>query len=239
MLPALRLWEMDAPTSASWASTPNRRTATVLDLEYELKGICRHNRDGSRTTQAQREDRLLQMARDLNGLGSRHMAARSLKPKHVEALVAKWQSDGLSVGTIKNRMSDVRWWAEKIGKPEVVARSNDHYGIDRRVYVTNESKARQLDDEKVAAVSDPHVAMSLRLQEAFGLRREEAMKLQPATADHGDRLERAPSWCKGGRGREVPIRTPEQRALLDEARGLAGDGSLIRKSPLRRSAPPL
>jgi len=199
----------------------------MLNLEYELKGICRHNRDGSRTTQAQREDRLLQMARDLNGLGYKHMAARSLKPKHVEALVAKWQAEGLSAGTIKNRMSDVRWWAEKIGKSEVVAKSNDHYGIGRRVYVTNESKARTLDPAKVAAITDPHVAMSLRLQAAFGLRREEAIKLRPSIAERGARLVLQASWCKGGRGREVPIRTDEQRAVLSKARALAGDDSLI------------
>jgi integrase len=199
----------------------------MLDLEYELKGMCRHNRDGAYITQAQREDRLLQMARDLNGLGYRNMGSRSLKPKHVEALVDKWQGASLSAGTIKNRMSDLRWWAEKIGKPQIVAKSNDHYGVQRRVYVTNESKARTLDATKVAGISDPHVALSVRLQAAFGLRREEAMKLRPAVAIAGDLLILRPSWCKGGRGRDVPIRTAEQRELLEEARDLAGDGSLI------------
>ncbi len=36
-----------------------------------------------------------------------------------------------------------------------------------------------------------------------------------------------PSWCKGGRGREVPIRTESQRQVLKEVRRLAGNGSLI------------
>nr|WP_268872081.1 integrase domain-containing protein [Xanthomonas massiliensis] len=35
------------------------------------------------------------------------------------------------------------------------------------------------------------------------------------------------SWAKGGRDRTVPISTPEQRAVLDEAHRLAGSGSLI------------
>jgi hypothetical protein len=210
----------------------------MLDLEHELKGICRHNKDGSGVTRTQREQRLCSMARDLNELGYRNMAARSLKPKHVDALVAHWQDSGLSAGTIKNRMSDLRWWAEKIGKRRVVAKDNDHYGIEHRVYVTNETKARELDharldptwrspDGKLEGVSDTHVAMSLRLQQAFGLRREESIKLAPGYADRGDHLTLKPSWCKGGRGREVPIRTAEQRELLEEARGLAGDGSLI------------
>ncbi len=31
-----------------------------------------------------------------------------------------------------------------------------------------------------------------------------------------------PSWCKGGRGRFVPIRTDEQRYWLDQAKEIAG-----------------
>jgi hypothetical protein len=49
--------------------------------------------------------------------------------------------------------------------------------------------------------------MSLRLQAAFGLRREEAVKFQPSYADRGDRLALKASWCKGGRAREIPVRT--------------------------------
>lgn len=44
----------------------------MLDLEYELKRICRRNRDGSRMTQAQREQRLRLIARELHNLGYRH-----------------------------------------------------------------------------------------------------------------------------------------------------------------------
>jgi hypothetical protein len=46
-------------------------------------------------------------------------------------LVERWKMEGLAVGTIKNRMAELRWWAEKIGKQNVVARDNDHYGIGR------------------------------------------------------------------------------------------------------------
>jgi len=96
--------------------------------------------------------------------------AQSLKPKHVEGLVNRWQAESLSVGTIKNRMAELRWWAEKIGKQNVIARDNDHYGIGNRQYVTNVSKARQLTGGDLARITDPYTAMSLRLQAAFGLR---------------------------------------------------------------------
>ena len=69
--------------------------------------------------------------------------------------------------------------------------------------------------------------MSLKLQDAFGLRREEAMKFQPRYADRGDRIVLKASWTKGGRARWVPVLNEGQRRVLDEARRLAGGGSLI------------
>ncbi len=204
----------------------------MLDLEYDLKLLCRRNRDGSRMTQAQREQRLRLIARELNALGYRQMRAASLKPKHVQALVSSWQEKELSAGTIKNRMADLRWWAEKTGRKAVIAADNTSYGINARAFVTDDSKATALERDVLARVDDQHVRMSLRLQAAFGLRREEAIKFQPAYADHGDRLVLKASWCKGGRAREIPIRTAAQRQLLDECHALAGHGSLI---PAERS----
>ena len=94
------------------------------------------------------------------------------------------------------------------------------------------SKARALDPAKLAAIRDPHVRVSLELQRAFGLRREEALKLRPRQADQGDRLVLQGSWTKGGKPRTVPIRTAAQRAVLERATALAGTGSLI--PPTRR-----
>jgi hypothetical protein len=48
-----------------------------------------------------------------------------------------------------------------------------------------------------------------------------------AAATRGDRLVLRPSWCKGGREREIPIRTDVQRQLIAEAKALVGRGSLI------------
>jgi site-specific recombinase XerC len=199
----------------------------VLDLEYDLKAICRRNRDGSRMTQAQREQRLRMIARELDQLGYRHLRAHSLKPRHVQALVDSWQARELSAGTIKNRMADLRWWCEKTGRQSVLASDNAHYGIAQRIFVTNDSKARALPHDALALVLDEHARMSLRLQAAFGLRREESIKFSPSFADRGERLALKASWCKGGRARELPIRTQAQRELLTQAHALAGNGSLI------------
>jgi len=196
-------------------------------LNYELKQLCARNRDGSFATQADRERILTLVANQLREMGFVNMQAQSLKPKHVEKLVERWTAEGLSTGTVKNRMTELRWWAEKIGKANVVAKSNDAYGIADRRYVTNVSKARQLTAGDLAQVTDPYSRVSLRLQAAFGLRREESLKIQPAWADRGDRLVLKDSWTKGGRAREIPIRHVEQRQVLDEAKRVAGRGSLI------------
>ena len=199
----------------------------MRDLNYQLKQLCDRNRDGSFATRADRERILTLVADQLQELGYRQMQVDSLKPKHVEALLERWRSEAIATGTLKNRMSALRWWAEKIGKQNVIARSNDAYGIAERVHVSNASKAKGLDTDKLAQVSDPYTAMSLGLEAAFGLRREESIKIIPAWADAGDVLRLKASWTKGGKYREVPIRTDEQRAVLAEAKQLAGRGSLI------------
>ena len=199
----------------------------MKDLNYQLKQLCRYSRDGSYNTRVGRERQLTAMANQLHDLGYRRMSARSIRPKHVQALVDLWLEQGLSPGTIKNRMSCLRWWAEKVNKQNVIARSNDHYGIPDRQFVTPESKAKGLAAAQLAKITDVQVRMSLRLQQAFGLRREEALKIQPRWADRGDHLHLKASWTKGGRERTVPIRTETQRALLAEAKQIAGTGSLI------------
>ena len=183
----------------------------MRDLNYQLKQLCQRNRDGSHSSQARRRRDLNLIADQLHQLGFRQLGARSLKQKHVNALVKHWQSEKLSAGTIKNRMVSLRWWAEKIGKNKIIAKSNEAYGIPNRQYVTNISKAKTVTEEQLAKVKDSHVEMSLRLQAAFGLRREEAIKINPSQADRGDYLVLQASWTKGGKERSIPIRTPHQR----------------------------
>lgn len=196
-------------------------------LNYELKNLCRRNRDGSYSTQATRHETLQQIAGELDKLGFQHMGVASLKAKHVEALVKSWQERGLSAGTLKNRMATLRWWADKAGVKGSVAASNDAYGIDRRIHVTNANKAATAPEMAKERISDAHARASVELQAVFGLRREEAIKFSPSYADRGDHIVLKHSWTKGGKSRVVPVRTPEQRAALDQARTIAGAGSLI------------
>ena len=199
----------------------------MKDLNYQLMKLCRANRDGSYSTQATRSRILDLIANQLHELGYKHMQARSLKPKHVNALVSLWKDQSIGVGTFKNRLSALRWWASKVGKADIIARNNNAYGIGNRSYVGEESRAKLLDEKQLEKVSDEHVRLSLRLQSAFGLRREEAIKFSPNYAIKDDHIKLRASWTKGGRARTVPIRNDEQRRLLEDVRKLAIGGALI------------
>ena len=199
----------------------------MRQLNYELKQLCHRNRDGSHGTQADRAHMLQLIADQLHEAGFKDLRATGLKPKHVAALTQRWQAESLNAGTIKNRMAQLRWWAEKIGKRNVVARDNAEYGIATRRLVGSVSKARALTEAELGKVTDPYTRLSLKLQAAFGLRRAESIKIQPAWADRGGMLALRASWCKGGRSREITIRTDAQRQLLDEAKAFASKGSLI------------
>jgi hypothetical protein len=201
----------------------------MRDFNYELKQLCQRNQDGSYATRADRERILELIADQLHELGYRNMHATSVKAKHVSALVARWHKEEIAPGTFKNRMAHLRWWAEKNGTPKIISPSNDVYGIADRVYVTNVSKATKLDRERLERINDPYTQVSLELQGEFGFRRKESIMFCPAWADRGDLLVLKSQWTKGGRPREIPIRTAEQRRVLDKAKQLAGNGSLIPK----------
>ncbi|MFW1993278.1 MULTISPECIES: phage integrase N-terminal domain-containing protein [Acinetobacter] len=203
-------------------------------LEYQLMQICNRNRDGSQSTQANRREMLRLFNDQLKSAGfkTKKMTPQDFKGRHVNALVKIWREEGKSTGTIKNRMSVLRWWAEKVGVVGVV-KENSVYGIENRTYVTNENKSTSIENLDLSTV-DPFIAQSLRLQDAFGLRREESMKFQPLYALNGRSVDTATeirlksTWTKGGRERVIPITSEKQRQQLRNTLALVrGENSLI------------
>lgn len=208
-----------------------------MTLEYQFNQMCNKHRDGSHATQANRRAMLKMFAEQLKACGynTHRMTPNDLKGRHVNKLLELWRKDGVSTGTIKNRMVVVRWWAKKIGNAGAV-KTNDTYGIEKRVYVTNRDKSISLKDLDLSQ-TDENIAQSLRLQDAFGLRREESMKFQPEFALDGQWIDNAkyivlkPTWTKGKRGRTIPISNENQRKELRKAYALAqkNGGSMIPK----------
>ena len=102
------------------------------------------------------------------------MSPSSIKGKHVHALIERWQAERLSTGTIYIRVALLRGWAEKVGKAGVIAADNTRLGLPERQHVTHADKSKTL-GSALGGVRDAHVRMSLQLQQAFGLRREESI----------------------------------------------------------------
>ena len=199
----------------------------MKNLNFQLRKLCRENRDGSYSTQANRARLLELIANQLHDLGYKDMRANSLRPKHVEALVKYWFKNGVTKGTIKNRMTSLRWWSRKVGRRSVIANANSFYGIGSRTYVAKVSKAQALTEIQIYRIRDGYVRLSVRLQAAFGLRREESIKFSPSYAIQDDHIRLKPSWTKGGRERTVSITNNEQRRLLQQVKEYAEGGALI------------
>jgi site-specific recombinase XerC len=203
---------------------------SASQLKHEFLIMAKRNKDGSFATQKNRLSSLVQMSKQINQLGYRVSYPSQLKPKHVDALVSKWKEDGITDGVMKNRLSNVRWWAEKVGKSSVVRSDNLSYGIKNRVYVTNEDKGKVLDQGKLDQVNCEFVKTSLQLQEAFGLRREESIKFDARFAVKDNKIILKASWCKGGKQRSIPIETDKQRQVLQRIERISPNGCLIPRS---------
>lgn len=169
---------------------------------------------------------MAQIARELHAGGYPLSNIKDIKPKHVNYLVEYWQKKELNNGTIKNRLSQIRFLAEQIKKPDLLPKSNNDLNVAKRSYIATTSKA--IRDVDPARFQNIFIQYSVRLQEAFGLRREEAIKFIVSYADQGSYIQLKDSWTKGGIARAIPLVNPEQRELLDEIKSIIGRGrSLI------------
>jgi len=196
-------------------------------LKYQIRQICKRNRDGSYATQADRKQVLLACAAELTELGYKVKSPFNFKPKHIYILVGQWLNSEkpLAIGTIKNRMAALRWLNEKCGT-KFIQPSNAKYGIGRRTYI-GKNKAVEFKDDVIARITNDRVRFSALLQKNFGLRREEAIKFNAHFADRGDYIFLKGSWTKGGRERNIPITTTAQRDLISQIKIKYGNSSLI------------
>ncbi len=218
-----------------WRDVPRRRPHGKLgqafsSLNAVLKSHLRRSADGrkviSNATIADRSEFYSRMVRELHAMGYRILDIRQLKPKHVEALMKRWEAAGLSASTLQKRFSHLKVLCGWLGKASMLRAGAAYLDDPERFQRRHEAgydhswTAQGVDPlDKIAEIAedDPDVARVLRLQHAFGLRVQEASLLNPAR----DLLEpdclRVVAGTKGGRPRAVPIETEAQRALLREA----------------------
>ena len=191
-------------------------------LKSALKSVDQWMQKNSDThafaTKANYTSDLKRCMRELHQLGSNISHIKDLKPKQITQLITHWQKTHLSIGTIKNRLSKIRFVFNTLNKNHCLPKNNRDLGLSQRNYIPEKNKA--INHVNFNLITDPYIASSLKLQQLFGLRREESIKFKPHLADHGHYIELQPSWTKGGIGRQVPITSPLQRKFLTELKQL-------------------
>jgi len=192
------------------------------DLKHSIIQLTKHNKDGSFKTQANRKERLLLIADQLAEGGYKIFHIKQLKYKHVKFLVNRWLQEQKDPGTMKNRMTDLRWVMKKFGKTDVIPTANAALNIPNRRYVTNEDKSISISEGDLSRITDQNLKMSLILQREFGLRREESIKIRINQAVVGDELRLKGSWCKNGRPRTIKIEYPEQWQAIEQVKAFVG-----------------
>lgn len=165
---------------------------------------------------------------------------RFLKERHIFAVTQLWAERGLAVATVHNYLSFLRTYSDWIGRPGLVREPAYYFGDDspyaarERSAKTDRSWSLRCEDVegKLAEVAayDPWVGLQLELCLRFGLRAKEARHFRPheairtrAEADPRDtehfpgveRFVRVHRGTKGGRQRDIPLRTPEQAELME------------------------
>ena len=198
----------------------------MSQLGYNFHLLVKTHKQGSQNTQASRMKILNLVADQLLRSGFKLKNSKGLKTKHIEHLVQRWKEEGLSPSTLKNRLSILRWTAKIIGKQNIVLRTNDAYGINRRQHKP-EGKAKELDMSKLHQITDRHIYFSLLLQKELGLRREESIKFNVSYAMRGNLIRLKKSWTKGGKAREIPVTKESQHKLLTEIAQFCKGKSLI------------
>jgi integrase len=172
---------------------------------------------------------------------------RSLSGRHVDVLMTLWrqraEAGELSASSLQKNHSILRTFTAWIGHPNLVKPLSAYFddaGLYKRGYVAKVSKApraRGVDVDKLileVEARDVRAGAATRLIAAFGLRFKEGVMCRP----HADVLTAAQAGkpggetgmylhvhrgAKGGRGRYVPIDTPERQRAVDFARLIAKD----------------
>lgn len=178
-------------------------------------------------------------------------------------MVQVWREDHLKPATIQTYLSFLRGLATWLGKNGFVRRPA-HYGLELDEYQRHEAAERDkswsAQGVDIAALIDKvctfdqHVGASLRLIQAFGLRRKESVMLRPnacivpfastglpESEMQADRYVWIRQGAKNGRQRFVPLNTLQRVAAIEYAQSIVigsdahmGDPSNDLRRNLRR-----
>lgn len=162
----------------------------------------------------------------LHEMGYKVQKLSNVGDRHITAVVREWfLNRGLRPKTIQNYVSRLKVVFAQIGKPNLVRSWQDYLPevpAEQLVIKTAAEKskgftANGVDVASCIAAADranERFGLMLRLELAFGLRREEVLHCRPWIADRGSDLRVYPGEGKNGRPRDIPIEYEHQRQIL-------------------------
>ena len=177
--------------------------------------LVSRNKEGAFGTHRDRQVNLKAIATELRK-DFKLAKLENLKLKHINHLVEKWTKEEKSISTIKNRVSQLRWVAEKMGKQNMIPHKNSDLGIKDRRHDYNSDRAWTPSQEFKANLTKGS-ALHVDLMREFGMRFREAATFRPNENVHQNKID-VINGTKGGRDREVPIINERQRDLIDRVK---------------------
>ncbi|WP_151637871.1 phage integrase N-terminal domain-containing protein [Noviherbaspirillum aerium] len=180
----------------------------------------------SERTKDATEEAFRAFMRRLRELGHPVQKLTNVGDRHIRLVVRNWYLErGLNPKTIQNYVSRLKVVFSQMGKPNLVHGWQEYLpdvSPDLLVVKTSAVKskgftANGVDVAKIIAEADrlnDRFGLMLRLELAFGLRREEVLHCRPWIADRGTDLRVYPGEGKSGRSRDIPIESDHQRQIL-------------------------
>lgn len=154
--------------------------------------------------------------------GIQNMKAAS--NKHIQSYVTEMMDNDLSPAYIKTELSGIRHLLKIMGGKNRIHTTNDKFGVPNRASevkpgATREAyeKARELAEKKFGIAG----RLTVDLQYCFGERINETQAMRARRIVDADKtgilyLNKS-DGTKGGRPREIPVETPEQRQVINMA----------------------
>ncbi len=204
-----------------------------LERIFATHNGYRTGREKARCSVATRHDRgnIIKLAfAQLWQMGYQLDTPRGLGGRHIQALMKRWDEEGIAIITLHNRLSSLRTFASWIGKQGMVLDIGEYLPNRdlRRTTVAKHNRAwlpNGVDPQYIIAGArelNERLALMLSLQDAFGLRAKEAIEMRPAfcLVESGKAIE-IYQGTKGGRLRRIDIDTDYKRQVFEWARQVA------------------
>ncbi len=181
-------------------------------------------------TQHERYTYLFQFMNELWTMGYKVMP-KGVGLRHIKLICKKYETEKLSAATIQTRISFLRALCQWIGKPHMIKDVKDFFenpDTIKRSYQAGHDKSWDVPNiDKYRIIHQilhehPYIGHQLLLQDAFGLRRKEAIMLRPYL-EFRDNVLHIRHDAKGGRVRSIPVTDEYQIEVMQRVLQFVGN----------------